>query len=732
MASDEERHARWRVVGRPLVRASVHNGLPTGGVPDLSGSDPCPWLAWLHRVWEHPDLTEAIQHASPDLAAGVEALLGQDPATVRVRRARKATASVLRYVLRAEHRSTPFGLFAGIAPAVFGRRSSVRWGSDHRAVVTPGGAWVADLVAQLQTFAQVRERLSVVVNNTIAEHEGRLVIPQHARPGPGHPRARTEQVEIGVTDAVRLVLGTAQEPVPWPVLVAKVAAEYPDEPLAGVEAMLAELVEAQVLLTDLAPPSIESDPLGHLLQALSTVRADPSSKLWSILSRLGDAHTGVEEHNRSGGDRSLRRGAHAAGARLSATQPLDVDVRMDVDLVLPEAVARVAEQAVHMLTVVTPYPDGLAWWRGFRDRFFDRHGEELVPLVELMHPGNGNGDELLPSFCEQVPEEAAVLDRRDRWLLEQAQSAALDRRREIDADKLLADLKALRVLSPPAHTELNLRLESPSPAALDSGRFRIVVLGASRSAVTMAGRFTALAGAEEDLPEVITRAGSTVPVQVSFPPMKARSALLGRSMRLFEHVLHVGEHPFPGPGGMPMDDLAIGCDKDGLFLWSHRLGRRVEPVVPHALNLRYAPPLVRFLAELPRADRTVITGFAWGAASHLPFLPRVRSGKVVLSPARWRVRNTELPPRTAPWAQWRQAWSTWVQRRNLPDLVDLGAGDQRLRLDLAEAAHLFLLRTHMDKEGSATLTEAPTAGAFGWCEGRPTEVIVQLSRTEVA
>ncbi|PDP86569.1 hypothetical protein CQJ94_16390 [Glycomyces fuscus] len=731
MASSEEQPVRWRVGGRPLVRASLHSGLPQDGVPDLSGSDPRPWLGWLRRVWEHPDLTEAIQHASPDLATGVEALLDQDPAAVRVRRARKVTASVLRYVLRAGYRPTPFGLFAGIAPVAFGRRSSVRWGSDHRAVVTPGGAWVADVVAQLSALAQVREHLSVVANNTATEREGRLVIPQYARPGPGHPRAHAEQVEIGVTDTVRLVLETARESVPWSVLVAKVAAEYPDEPRASIDAMLADLVEAQALLADLAPPSVEPDPLGHLLRALTAAQAEPSSELRSLLSRLSDAHTAVEEHNRSGGSHSLRCGANAAVACLSTAQSLDVDVRMDVDLVVPEAVARVAEQAAHMLAVVSPHPDGIPWWRGFRERFFAWYGEGLVPLVELVRSSGGTGGDLLPGLCEQPPEETAVLDRRNRWLLEQAQSAALDRQREIDADELL-NLGASRVLSPPDHTELNLRLESPTRAALDSGRFRIAVLGASRSAATMAGRFAALAGAEEDLPEVITRDGAAVPVQVSFPPVQARSALLGRSVRLFEHVLHVAEHPFPGSGGITVDDLAVGCDEGGLFLWSHRLGRRVEPVVPHAMNLRYAPPLVRFLAELPRADRTVLTGFDWGAAFRLPFLPRVRSGKVVLSPARWRVRATELPSHAAPWSQWQRAWSAWAQRRNLPGLVDLGAGDQRLRLDLAEAAHLYLLRAHLDKEGSATLTEAPAASAFGWCEGRPTEVVVQLSRTEAS
>ncbi|APC36908.1 hypothetical protein A9R04_20505 [Nocardiopsis dassonvillei] len=408
-------------------------------------------------------------------------------------------------------------------------------------------------------------------------------------------------------------------------------------------------------------------------------------------------------------------------------------MRVDADLALPVAVARAAEQAAHMLTVLSPYPDGLPAWCTYRERFADRYGDALVPVREVVHPQTGLG---FPAGYATADTEgrAEPLTGRDRWLLEQAQAAALDGRREISADALLDQLVAQQSAPPPGHTELNLRVESPSRAALDSGRFRVAVLGASRSAATMAGRFAVLAGVQDGLHEAVSHTTSTgaVPVQLSFPPLRARSAHLLRSGRLLDHVVSVGEYPGPGPGQLGVDDLAVGCDDDGLFLFSRALARRVEPVVPHALNLRYAPPLARFLAEIPRSGRAVVLGFDWGAASTLPFLPRVRSGNVVLANTRWRVRAADLPPRTASWPRWRREWVVWAERRNLPGVVDLGKGDQRLRLDLAEPAHLFLLRAQVDKEGGTVLTEAPDPRSSGWCEGRPTEVLVQLCRKEAA
>jgi hypothetical protein len=731
MGSGEERHMRWRVVGRPLVRASLLSGLPTDGVPDLSGSDPRPWLEWLRRVWEHPGLTEAIRHASPDLAAGVEALLDQDPAAVRVRRARKVTAAVLRYVLRADSRATPFGLFAGVAAATFAERSRAVWGGAHRKAVSPGGAWVAEVVSALEALPAVREHLLVVVNNTV-EERGHLVVPQYARPDPGAPGADTEQAEVRISSAVRLVLESARQPVPWSTLRAKLAAEYPDEPAVSTDAMLARLVQTRALLTSLAPASTETDPLGCLVSSLTQHNTCAPPETRPLMPLLQKAHTAMEEHNRSGRSSTPKK-ADEAVSRVSRVQPWGMDARVGADLALPVAVAHAAEQAAHMLTVLSPHPDGLPAWRTYRERFADRYGDALVPVREVVHPQIGLG---FPAGYATADAEgrAEPLTSRDRWLLEQTQAAALDRRREISADALLDELAARQSTPPPGHTELNLRVESPSRAALDSGRFRVAVLGASRSAATMAGRFAALAGVRDDLREAVSRTTSTgaVPVQLSFPPLRARSAHLVRSGRLLDHLVSVGEHPASVPGQLGVDDLAVGCDDDGLFLFSRALACRVEPVVPHALNLRYAPPLARFLAEIPRTGRAVVIGFDWGAASSLPFLPRVRSGNVVLANARWRVRANDLPLRTASWPRWRQAWSTWAERRNLPGVVDLGKGDQRLRLDLSEPAHLFLLRAQADKEGGTVLTEAPDPRSSGWCEGRPTEVLVQLCWKEAA
>ena len=82
--------------------------------PDLAGPDATitSWRAWLDRVWQLPEVADAVASASPDLARQVARIsAGGDIPEAGVRRAVQAT---LRYLLRGTSRATPFGLLAAL------------------------------------------------------------------------------------------------------------------------------------------------------------------------------------------------------------------------------------------------------------------------------------------------------------------------------------------------------------------------------------------------------------------------------------------------------------------------------------------------------------------------------------------------------------------------------------------------------------------------------------------
>ncbi|MFE5191714.1 lantibiotic dehydratase [Streptomyces sp. NPDC056628] len=689
-------------------------------------------MAWLRAVWADKDVAEALQHSSPVLAAQVGALCtAEHPA---LRDVQRAALSVARYLLRAQHRATPFGLFAGVATAEFGPQARADWGEEHVAVGRAGAEWLAALVARLESCPDLLERLSVVINNTVAYRGDRLIVP--FQPDVQDDRTRAVEASLALTGPVRAVLAATRLPIRFGTLVDKLQAEFPEASPKKARHLLAELIRRQVLITGLHSPSTETDALGYLVGQLDAIDAGSLAPVAETVRELRAVRAGLEGCATHGGRDSVaaRMRDLVPGLR---RHPVALDLRLDAQIVLPEAVAREIERAALTLTRLSIRPYGAAAWNKYHQRFYERYGiGTMVPLADVV-ADSGTG------YPDGYPGASASARRprvsaRDDALVRLAQTAALDGRDEV----ILTDeqIEALDVGPDkprlPPHLEIGVRVHAASLEELQRGQFRVEVVSVSRGVGVSTGRFLSVLSSADrealaaELGDLPAADGNTMPAQLSFPPLLSESAHVTRSPPVLPTVISLQEHRAPQDTVLTPEDLAVGCDGRRMYLAVPERGHRVEAVGMHALNLRtHTPPLVRFLTELSRAQCAQVTVFDWGAATAMPFLPRLRYGRTVLALARWRLDASELPGHARPRAEWDAALTDWRARRRLPRHVQLVEDDRRLFLDLDEAGHRALLRRHLDRTRLAVLVEAPEPEAYGWCDGRAHEVVVPLKAT---
>lgn len=369
-------------------------------------------------------------------------------------------------------------------------------------------------------------------------------------------------------------------------------------------------------------------------------------------------------------------------------QPFTLDLRMDCSLTLPPQVAREAEQAATVLARLSAYPFGTPAWKDFHNRFFERYGiNSLVPVRDLVDPDVGLGFPV--GYRDAQPEQGEALTAREQRLLSLAQAAVLDGRDEIHLDEDLirtltvGDRNAPHV---PAHTELRFRIRATSQEALESGDFVLHGIAPSRGIGTTIGRSLGLLAPDEQarvavmLEELPVNTPGAVPTQVSFTPLDRGDTNVTRVTELLPAVISLAEHRPVDARTIPLDDLAVGCDRRRLYLVSLSRACLLDPMTLHALDLRgHTPPLGRFLTEISRAQTAVLTVFPWASATALPYLPRVRYGRAILSPARWRLDRSELPDRRASWGEWHKAADEWRARRRVPDEVAVAEGDSFCR-----------------------------------------------------
>ncbi|MGW7069448.1 lantibiotic dehydratase [Streptomyces sp. NPDC054855] len=728
----------YRCADTTLVRAARYSRLSLPAWPDLTDDTPARrvrWQAWLGDVWSMTEVADTIEQASPLLAQQVETLCSA--ARSEARPLRRAVVSVMRYVLRMTGRATPNGLFAGIAPASFGARPGWTWGECHRAVVRADGDWIADLIARLEASPDLLQHLSVVSNNTAYVRGDRLIVPYPPRSHRTKNRAAAE-VSLRYTAAVRIAVEAAASPSPFHTVAELVKVKFPDVPHGRAEGLVTSLVQRGVLISSLHAPSATLDALDHLVRQAEATDNPPTAELVADLRTVRDA---INQHNQARVTEDGRRLRTALRQKMTAlspakAQPLTVDLRMDCSLTLPTQVAREAEKAATVLARLTAYPFGTPAWKDFHNRFFERYGiNALVPVRDVVDPDVGLG--FPAGYRDAEPEQRESLTSREQRLLALAQAAVLDGHNEICLDEEL--IRTLTVGDPdtpqvPAHTELRFQIHATSQDALAEGDFTLHGIAPSRGIGTTSGRSLGLLTPEDQahaatvLRELPVNAPGSLTAQVSFAPLDRGDTNVTRVAELLPAVISLAEHRPMDERTIPLDDLAVGCDRRRLYLVSLSRGCLLDPMTLHALDLRgHAPPLARFLTEISRSQCAVLTVFPWASATALPYLPRVRYGRTILSPARWRLDRSELPGHRASWEKWLKAAAEWRTRRQVPDAVTLAEGDQLLPLDLSDSAHLALLRAHLDTNESVVLTEVVSDG--GWFDGRAHEIIAPMTAT---
>ncbi len=660
--------------GAALIRVASYPGdLVLPAWPDLTSGSPAQWREWLATAWQLPGFAAAVTLAAPQLAAQIGCAVAGEPVTQL--RLRRLAESATLYLLRWTTRATPFGTFAGVAPVQFGARAAVRLGEAHRVVARPGGDLIAEHAARAEQDLATLRTVAVMTNSLGYQRGGSWVLPCARAEG-----GRRQDVEVRLTGPVRAAIQAARYPVGFAELAAAIAGPAG---VAGAERLLAGLVQAGVLMSELRPAMTVTDPAAYAARYYAT----PSS-----------------------------------GSLVA------VDLRADASVTLPPAVLREAGRAASALVAVAPSMPG---WAEYHGAFIARWGPgAAVPVRDVLNvlgfPAGYRGS---------ARRAAAVFTARDRLLGQVAQQSALDGGTEVILDDaLIARLHADDNRPPVPHTELRFTLAAGTPADLDRGAFTLTVLSGSRHAGVAAARFLHLLTPAEiaafrqvyqHLPTALPGADT---VQLSGPPLDARLTAVARVPELLP-VLPLGEfHPAPQ---RTVEDLAVTGDGQRLWLVSRTAGQPVEPLLLNSVLLpSLQQPLMRFLTEIWTAWTAPCTRFDWGNASGLPFLPRVRRGRSIVHPARWIIARTALPARTARWPQWHEAWQRHREQHRIPQEILAGIDDVRLRLDLNEPAHLAILRDHINRNVLSTITEAPAPA--GWIDGRPAEILLTLTRTEPA
>lgn len=174
------------------------------------------------------------------------------------------------------------------------------------------------------------------------------------------------------------------------------------------------------------------------------------------------------------------------------------------------------------------------------------------------------------------------------------------------------------------------------------------------------------------------------------------------------------EIPFLTAGSVPIekqinvDDLMIRVTHGKIILRSKKLNKTVIPRLTTAHNFRFASlPVYKFLCDLQFQGTLSSYMWNWASFSDLPFLPRVTFKKIILSPAIWNITHKSLYENKEIIDQesFIPALQRFQKKYNIPNRVLLIEGDNRLLIDFTNHLSVEILQRQFSTTKAIAISE---------------------------
>ncbi|HKQ18769.1 MAG TPA: lantibiotic dehydratase, partial [Candidatus Eisenbacteria bacterium] len=650
--------------------------------------------AWLRQALDRPEIAEALFLASPGLVDAIESWRA-DPDS---RKGKRAENSLVRYLQRMACRPTPFGLFSGCSLGVIDATTRLRLAprADYQRHTRLDTDYLFALCEDLGRDPVLRGELAYQPNSSLYRAAGRLRYAEARLEG----KARFYHlVALDPTPYLEATLALAADRASPAALAAALVDD--EVTLEEAEEYVNQLIETQVLVSDLTPGVTGPEAIHGLEEQLAVL---PSGDL--AAAALTNARETLAALDANGLGAAAERYRSIAENLRQLPTSVELSRLFQVDLVKPAAELRLGAAVVEELQRGLSLLHRLFGrsrqdnFERFRNDFIERYGEgRWMPLAEVLDEETGIGFDREPQDASPL---LAGLDLARQqgggtvpwgplqaWQLRKLESALARGEQEIELTEKDAEALALREPQPlPDALEVMAMLASTSEQDAAEGRFQLLWKGSGGpSGGRILGRFCHAASELETrlrqhlAAEQATRPDAIFAEIVHLPQGRTGNVLARPVLRDYE-IPFLGRSGAPPENQIPLTDLQVTVTEQRIVLRSERLGREVIPRLTSAHNFTFGLGIYRFLCGLQGQDVIVGLTWNWGALEAAAFLPRVRSGRLVLQRARWRLSDEEIKTLCtgSDVARFAAAQHLRAERR-MPRRVLLADGDNELLVD---------------------------------------------------
>ncbi|MCE2982493.1 MAG: lantibiotic dehydratase [Parachlamydia sp.] len=635
---------------------------------------------------QNEDLREAISIASPSLSNSLN----------KKTRNKQEIKSLSNYISRMMNRATPFGMFSFISMASWGQNTTIKCDGgllSKKALFDI--EWTYEVIKKIYQCDTNLLSLPIRTNPLVQLCGDRFQV-DYLR---GMNEVQSKIISIRASFLINFILKQTIKCVTVNQIILQLQKEIPNLQQDKTLAVVRQLLSQQFLLPGILPSLLNPSPIDSLLPYVSLV---PGLK--SLCNE-------IDEYNElpiGQGEKKLNSLQEKMAEIVETPTYLQVNtIYKEKEFRLSENVLFELSNSLHFLFDISSFQHSAINLASYHANFIEKYGEfRIVPLLELLNDEKGLG-----SLFES-PSPPLQNTPWTNWLHEQWQDCLISKKKELVlTEKMIEpflnqknDNKMV-----PLSFDVICNIISDSNEEIDAGKFLILIKMITKEGGNVFGRFLDILGekAKKEIANFFAEEEKLEPeslfVELSYLPTKIHTGNVAINPLLRSYHLDI-ESNEKKEGSIALEDIYVGASTSNFYLTDRECKYNIITRSNNLCSSYYAPPPLKFMRYVTFSQHPSISLFEWGNFKDTAsFLPRVRLGKTVLSPAQWNINpNAYLGVSTERsiflFQQWADKWE-------LPERFNVIHADQHLLMNRKNPKHIAELARKLKNGVKLTLAE---------------------------
>jgi len=673
----------------------------------------------LKQVINTPEILEALYIASPEFHS--EILKWLNNVDLSKKDTDKIITSLYKYLARITNRCTPFGLFAGISTGVIGENTQIEHSGNYNCKrhIRLDMNYLCALAQDLSKLPKIKEKMKYFKNTSLYFNgfQYRMVEYRYVNAKRYHFSVSFEN-----TDYFKMIIEASQGGASILDLASLLVSD--EITIDEASSYINELIDSQVLISELEPTVTGDDFLSRIIQILSKF-----PELEQYTNILKNVNQKLNEINKLPIGINIQHYKELADLLKSFDTKYELKYLFQADMLnaiqdftITEKVTNDIFAGIEFLNKITkPSKTNLTV---FRDAFSERYETREIPLLQALDIESGIGylqgaqdSDITPLLDNLFLGGKAANEMDVKWnelqnIIYYKYIDAISKK-QTEIQLLDADFKNFKVNWNDLPATMSAMVEiDGNPEDLNYKIF-ISSVGSS-SAGTLIGRFARIdEKILNHLNEITAKEqevfdGKIVAEIVHLPESRTGNVLFRPSVRKYE-IPYLANSPVSDIYQLKLDDLYISVNNNRVVLRSKKHNKEIIPRLTNAHNYSSnALPVYQFLCDLQTQEIRSGLFFNAGFLSNIfGFLPRISYKNIILSKATWNIETQKLKNVIDEKDEVKQIslWNIWKNENNLPKFVFLVDYDNKLVIDTENKSAINTLLSLIKQRPSFKLEE---------------------------